>query len=192
MSSKGGPSSSSSPGSGLKERLSPRLSGAGRNVINPENLPPESQFAMKTLNVTVDGDSEMPATVKRSDIGVKVLVSLENAKHTAAPKRDAKATQLASEIQTAAQQQLSATFPAPADDCRYLLKVYVVLAAERSLLHKITLGLIGEAQQECLEWFLQSQTAGAQEIVKAGRVGGAGTTQQLCQTLVEKLGVAAE
>ena len=168
-------------------KVSPRLS--GRNLISMDNLPVESQFAMKTLNVTVDGEKELPVSLKRSDIGVQVLVSLEQQ-----GKRDEKATKLAAEIQAQAQQLLSQEFTATTTtttttDGQYLLKVYVVLAAERSLLHKVTLGLIGDAQKECLEWFLQSQTVGSQEICKAGRVGGGASTAELCDILVDKLGV---
>jgi len=177
-----------SPGGFRKAKLSPRL--PGRNIISADNLPPESQFAMKTLNVTVDGDQELPTDIQRSQIGVQVLVSLEN-NH----KRDEKASKLATEIQTAAQQLLTKQYTAPAESCTYLLKCYVVLAAERSLLHKITLGLIGEPKQECLEWFLQSQEVGNSDIIKAGRVGvvgkGADKTAELCSQLVEKVGVAA-
>ena len=178
--------------------VSPRLS--GRNLISTDNLPAASQFAMKTLNVTVDGESNLPASVKRSDIAVQVLVSLEQQHNKI--KRDEKAAQLAAEIQTQAQSLLRQEFTGTTNDdndsssgaggangaAPYLLKVYVVLASERSLLHKITLGLIGDAQQECLEWFLQSMTPGQQEICKAGRVGGAGTAE-LCDMLVTKVGV---
>jgi len=183
-----------SPGGGLRQKLTARKLGSGRNVgaLSPTNLPPESQFAMKTLNVTVDaGDgSELPSSLTRADIGVQVLVSLENSGHN--EKRDEKASKVAESIQTEAQELLTKEFCSEkaVDDCPYLLKVYVVLASERSLLHKLTLGLVGAPQKECLEWFLQSQSPGSSEICKAGRVGGVeSTTAQLCQTLVEKLGV---
>ena len=123
-----------SPGGGLRQKLAARKMGSGRNMgggaLSPTNLPPESQFAMKTLNVTVDaGDgNELPASLTRADIGVQVLVSLENSGHN--EKRDEKAAQVAETIQQEAQELLTKEFCSEkaVDECPYLLKVYVVLA----------------------------------------------------------------
>ena len=192
-----------SPGAALRNRLSPRTGGAGRDVLSTANLPPESQFALKNLNVTVDGgeDDRLPASLTRADVAVRVLVSLEGSGGCSGGggnnRRDEKSAKLAAEIQTEASRLLSDEFTADASEeadppPSHLLKVYVVLASERSRLHRITLGLVGEPHAECLEWFLQSQdsTGGQTEIRRAGRVGGANmTTAQLCASLVEKVGV---
>lgn len=151
-------------------------------------LTPESLLAMKALNVTIDADKELPNTCATCKICVKVKVSLEErCKNPTATKR-------AEEIKDLAQDILSKTYTASESDCQYLLKVYVVLASENSVLNKLTIGLVGDATTECLEWFLEMQ-AENNEMVKAGRVGVQkrgqipAMTAELCESLVEKIGV---
>lgn len=151
-------------------------------------MPPASLMAMKALNVTIDADKELPEHCRAADIAVTVIVSLEERSDNAA------ASKRAAEIQELAQQILSKKYTANEADCKYLLKVYVVLASANSVLNKLTIGLIGDATTECLEWFLEKQAID-NEILKAGRVGVQkrgqvpAMTAELCESLIEKIGV---
>jgi hypothetical protein len=170
--------------------ISPRASPFAKKSVLSESLAPESLMAMKALNVTVDGDKELPDTLRRSDVGLKVLVSLEKSSNADSTKR-------AKEIQTIVNDQLSQVYTAKVEDCAYLLKIYVVLACDRSILNKLTLGVIGEPKTECLEWFLEKNEIGESQTCKAGRVGIqkkfvgqiSAMTKELCDTLVEKIGI---
>jgi hypothetical protein len=145
---------------------------------------------MKALNVTIDADKELPTTCVASNIAVRVTVNLEE------QSEKPSATQRAAEIQACAQSTLSQTYTASPDSAPYLLKVYVVLASPHSVLNKLTIGLVGAATTECLEWFLMTHQEGAQETLKAGRVGVqkarthiATLTAELCEALIQKIGV---
>lgn len=166
--------------------ISPRGRSAKNLVQN--HMPPASLMAMKALNVTIDADKELPEHCRAADIAVTVIVSLEERSDNAA------ASKRAAEIQELAQQILSKKYTANEADCKYLLKVYVVLASANSVLNKLTIGLIGDATTECLEWFLEKQAID-NEILKAGRVGVQkrgqvpAMTAELCESLIEKIGV---
>jgi hypothetical protein len=170
--------------------LSPRVrAGSVKNLLS-DSMPPESLLAMKALNVTIDADKEVPANCVASNIAVKVTVNLEEKSENPA------ATQRAAEIQECAQSTLAQTYTASEESAPYLLKVYVVLASPHSVLNKLTIGMIGAATTECLEWFLMTHNDGAQETLKAGRVGVqkartniATLTAELCEALIQKIGV---
>ena len=145
-------------------------------------------MAMKALNVTIDADKELPASCVAADICAKVAVNLEDKNNPAVVKR-------ATEIKMLAQEILSKQFTATETDCQYLLKVYVVLASANSVLNKLTIGMVGDATTECLEWFLELQ-ADNNEILKAGRVGAQkkfgqipAMTAELCESLIAKIGL---
>jgi hypothetical protein len=151
---------------------------------------PETLMAMKALNVTIDAEKELPATCVATNIYVHVTVNLED--HDENPT----ATKRASEIQQSAQDILSKTYTASEANGQFMLKVYVVLASPHSVLNKITIGLIGAATTECFEWFLMSSQAASNETLKAGRVGARKSrcqistlTAELCESLIEKIGV---
>src|SRR3569832_134840 len=101
----------------------------------------------------------------RADIAVDVQVSLERPED----KEHAKRLEMATKIQTTVGHKLRKWYTGNLGHAKYTLKVYVVLARPGSAMNVLTLGKLGDATEECLEWFLQSSDGS--QTFKAGRVG---------------------
>lgn len=139
-------------------RLSPR--GSPRATISGRSL-----FAMHALNATVEHPGGIPSNATRADIVVDVQVSLERPED----KDRAHRAELAHKVKETTERKLKQWYTGVEGQATYRLKVYVVLAREGSALNALTLGKVGDATEECLEWFLQSSDGST--TYKAGRVG---------------------
>jgi hypothetical protein len=119
---------------------------------------------MGALNATIE-NSEFPSDVTRADVAVDVRVCLERAED----KEDKARADLAAQVKQTTERKLSKWFTGELGRDKCTLKVYVVLAREGSVLNSLTMGKVGEATEEVLEWFLQSSDGS--KIYKSGRVG---------------------
>jgi hypothetical protein len=122
---------------------------------------------MGALNATIENNAEeFPLVeVTRADVAVDVQVSLERVED----KENKARTDLASKVKQTTERKLSQWYTGDLGKAKCTLKVYVVLAREGSVLNSLTMGRVGEATEEVLEWFLQSSDGS--KIYKSGRVG---------------------
>ena len=140
--------------------------GKAGKVKVPKETPQSTLMAIHALNATCE-DKPIPPDVRSSDIYVKVSISLDRPQD----KEDKEHVELATEVQKAVQEKLSALYTqSDREKAKLALQVYVVLASEGNTWNKLTLGLTGQPIEECLSWFLESAEGGT--LYKSGRVGG--------------------
>jgi hypothetical protein len=133
-----------------------------RTTLRPK-ISGSSLFAMGALNATIE--NEVPEGVTRADVAVDVRVSLERPED----KENKSRADLAQKVRETAERQLAKWYTGELGTAACTLKVYVVLAREGSMLNALTLGKVGDATEECLEWFLQASDGS--KTYMAGRVG---------------------
>lgn len=132
---------------------------------------PQSLLALRAYNTTVVNEG-LPPALTPSEVAVDVQISLER------PRDKERCLENAKQVQQVVQEGLQKHFSATPESATFRLKVYVVLASERSAWNGWTRGMMGAATEECLEWFLESKDGST--ILQSGRVGSR-TRQNLLQ-----------